>query len=81
VLHCIRKALVKVLREGWAWVVGQNADEHDRIVLDMGACVILLGKELANLVGGGGSSLGTGLGGFDDSWEMEDFFALTSVST
>jgi hypothetical protein len=47
----------------------------------MRACVILLGKELANLVGGGGSSLGTGLGGFDDSREMEDFFALTSVST
>ena len=80
-LHCIRKALVEVLRKGWAWVVGQNADEHDRIVLDMRARVVLLGKKLANLACCSGSSLGTGLGGFDDSWEVEDFFALASVST
>lgn len=75
-LHSICKGLVEVLGEGWAWIVGQDADEHNRIILNMGACIVLLGKELANLGGGGGGGLGTGLCSLDDGREVEDFLAL-----
>jgi len=42
----------------------------------MWACIVLLGKELANLGGGGGGGLGTGLCSLDDGREVEDFLAL-----
>jgi hypothetical protein len=47
----------------------------------MWACVVLLGEELADLCGSCGGSLRTGLGGLDDSREMEHFFALEEIST
>lgn len=79
-LHCVGERLVEVLREGRARIVGQDANEHDGIVLDVCARVVLLGEELADLGGSGGGGRRAGLGGFDDGGEMEDFFALPAVS-
>lgn len=48
-LHRVGEVLIKVLGKGRAWIVGQDANEHDRIVLDMWCLVVLLGQEFADL--------------------------------
>jgi hypothetical protein len=76
VLDRVREALVNVLGEGLTRVVGQDAYDHDSIILYMRAGIVLLGEELANLCGRRCCSAWTCDGGFDDSGEVEHFFAL-----
>jgi hypothetical protein len=75
-LHGIGELLVEVFGEGWARVVGEDANEHDGIVLDMRSLVVLLGEELADLRGCCGGRRRAALSCFDDGREMEDFLAL-----
>lgn len=75
-LDSIGEWLVEVLGEGLAWVVGQYPNEHNRIVLDVWTRVVLLGKKRSDLPCGSSCCSGTRDGGFDNSREMEDFFAL-----
>jgi hypothetical protein len=79
-LHCVRELLVHVLGEGLARVIGQYPDEHDGIVLDMRAVIVLLGEELANLLGGCRCSSWACDGGLDNRGEVQHFFALVAVS-
>ena len=79
-LYGIGKGLVQILGEGGPWVVRQDSDEHNSIVLDMGAAVVLLGEEGAYLSRGGGSCVGAGDGRLDDGGEMKHLFALAAVS-
>jgi hypothetical protein len=75
-LHRIGELLVQVLGKGRTWVVGEDPDEHDGIVLHMGARVVVFGQELADL---GSCRLrcgGARDGGLDDGGQVEDFFSL-----
>lgn len=75
VLDRLGELLVEVPREGRARVVGEDAHEHDGVVLVRGLEVVAPGEVLADearALGGGG---GGGLGGVDDGGEEEDFVA------
>ena len=76
VLDRVGKGLVEVLGKGGAGIVGQDADEHDGVVLHVGPVVVVLGQEDAHLTGGGGGGGGAGNGGLDDGGQVEDFLAL-----
>ena len=66
---------VKVLREGPGRVVGQDAGQHNRIVLCITSTVVLLAQVSAD--GGCGFFRGcrTRFGGIDNGWKMEVFLA------
>jgi hypothetical protein len=75
-LHRVRELLVQVSRERGPGVIGQNADKHDGIVLHVRATVIVLGQELAYLLGGDLGGCGAGFGSFDDNGKVEDLLTL-----
>ena len=81
ILYRVGKGLVQVLGKRGPRVVGQDPDEHDGIVLDMGTIEVVLGEEGANLSRGGGGCIWAGDGRLDNGGEMEHFFALAAVST
>lgn len=51
-LHRLNELGVKIPGESLARVVGQNSDEHDRIVLYVGFGEVVFGQELSNEVCG-----------------------------
>jgi len=71
---------IDVAGKGGAWVIGQDANEHDGIVLNMGSRRVLHGQILADVLGGDGSSGGRRLGSFDNDGQMEDLLALAMLS-
>lgn len=71
---------VEVLGEGLAGVVGKYADEHDGVVLHIGALKVFFGKEFADAVCGFPGGVWRRLGGFDDDRKVEDFFTLVEIS-
>lgn len=75
-LDRVGELLVDVFGEGSTGVVGQDPYEHDGIVLDMGAIVVVFGEKLADLGSSCLGGLGTCDGGFNDGRQVEDFFAL-----
>ena len=75
-LDCVGELLVEVLGEGGSWVVGQDPNEHDGIVLDMRAVEVLLGEEDADLSCGGCGCVGACDGGLDNGRQVEDLFTL-----
>jgi hypothetical protein len=76
----VGKLLVHVLGEGGAGVVGQYPDEHDGIVLHMGAVIVLLGEELADLGASSGCRAGACDSGLDNRGQVEYFFACVCAA-
>lgn len=63
--------VIEVLGKGSAWVVGENAGEHDGIVLGVAALVVLFAEKATDGIGGFAGSEGRGLGSIDDGGEVE----------
>lgn len=66
---------VHVARERVARVIGQNAHEHSRIVLDVVRGFVWRGEVLANAMGGLLGGAGAAFGGFDNEGQVDEFFS------
>lgn len=66
------EVLVEVPGEGGAGVVGEDADEHEGIILDIGPRVVVLLEIVAYHIGALLGSTRRGLGGVDDRWQIND---------
>ena len=69
-LDRVRKLLIEVLCEGLARVVGQNSNEHDSVVLNVGPGVVLFREKLADLRRRGLRCIWTGNRRFDNGREV-----------
>ena len=67
---------IEVPRERRAWVVGQDAHEHDRIVLSGVGGASGVGEVFSNSQGCFFGCLWAGFGRFDDLREVDDFGSL-----
>lgn len=76
VLDSLYEFGIDVPGERPARVVGQNADQHDAVVLHVRRCVVVAGQELADQGASFSGGRGRGLAGFDDAREIENFFTL-----
>lgn len=70
------KFAIEVLCEGMTRIIGQNAQQHDRIVLDMVRGLVRGGEIFANAHGGLFGGCGTRFGAFDDNWQVNELISL-----
>ncbi len=78
-LHSPHKLPIEVPCERRAGIIGKDADQHDRIVLDIRLRAPFFRQEASDLLrrsGGGGWG---GFGGFDDDGEVKHFLAAVAV--
>ena len=78
-LHSPHKLPVEVPRKRRARVVGEDADQHDRIVLDIWLRAPFSRQKASDLLRGSGGGGWRGFGGFDDDGEVEHFLAAVAV--
>lgn len=77
ILHGRDKLSVDVARERMAGIIDEDANQHDRIVLRIGRWRCAGVREhSANAMGGFPGGIGTGLGAFDDTRQMDEFSTL-----
>lgn len=67
---------VEIAREGVAWVVDQDADQHEGVVLHVGGGACRVGEELADSNGGLSGCRGTGLCILDYRGEVDEFVSV-----
>ena len=79
VLAGIGKLGVNVSRKHGTGVLGEDAEEHDGVVLPGSSLVVFLAHEFADEACAFGGGSGGGLGGLDDGRKEEDFIALVAV--
>ena len=70
------KFAIEVFCECMTRVIGQNAQQHDRIVLDMVRGLVRGGEIFANAHGGLFGGCGTRFGAFDDNWQVNELISL-----
>lgn len=75
-LHRRGKLGVEIARKGVTWVVDENADEHNRIVLHMRRGFVRFGEEFADQIGRFAGRIGTGLGTLDDTGKTHEFGSM-----
>lgn len=66
---------VNVARERVARVIGQDAHEHDGVVLDVVRGFVWRGEVPANAMGGLLGGVGTAFGSFDDEGQVDEFLS------
>lgn len=77
-LYCGNKFRIEVLGKSLAWVIREDPDKHNRVVLNIGTLKVVLGEEFANAIGSLPGCGWTRLGRFNNDRKVEDFFALES---
>jgi hypothetical protein len=70
------KFIIQVPGEGLSWIVGQDANKHNGIVLPRWPRIIFFAQKLANDTSALGSGSWGRLGSVDDGGEEQDFIAL-----
>lgn len=75
-LDCCDELAVKVLGEAMTRVVGEDAHQHDRIVLDMVRGLDRSGEVFANAHGGLFGGCGARLGALNDEREVNELISL-----
>lgn len=71
---------IDVAGEGMTGVIGQNADEHDGIVLHVARGAGWVGQQLADAIRGFLCGVGAGFGIVDDRGEMEVFVSFLFIA-
>lgn len=72
-LHELR---INIPRECLSGVIGQDSDEHNAIVLNVGFGVVVFGEELSDYVGSFLGGRGGRFASFDNGRKVENFFTL-----
>lgn len=78
-LDCLHELRVHVPRKCLPWIVGQDADEHNAIVLHVRLRRVVFREVLSDDIGCSLCSGRRRLAGFDNRWEVKDFFALLEL--
>ena len=79
VLHSRHELGVDVSRKGMAWIVDEDAHEHDRIVLHIAPGFGGIGQQLGDAKGGFAGGVGAGFGTLNDGRKVNEFVSILNM--